>query len=482
MKAKPIMIQGTMSNAGKSLTAAALCRVLAQRGLRVAPFKSQNMALNSYVTKDGLEMGRAQVVQAETARKEPDVRMNPVLLKPTTDVGSQVVVMGKPAGNMPARQYYVYKKSLIPVVMEAYESLAAENDVIVIEGAGSPVELNLNKDDIVNMGLAARIGAPVLLVGDIDRGGIFAQLCGTVSLLAEQERTLVKGLIVNKFRGDVSLFEEGKDLLARLSGKPVLGVMPYTALDIDDEDSLSERLHAKGGGVGADIAVMRLPKLSNFTDFAPFERAAGCSVRYVDKVTQFASPDLIILPGTKSTIEDLRFLKSSGLAEQIVAAAHRGVPVFGVCGGFQMLGRLVRDPYGCECGGEESGLGLLPVETVFGKEKFLRETKGVIEGVSGVFSCLNGQKYTGYEIHMGVSDNSSAVVCSGNVYGTYIHGIFDEAGIVPEILRALGGEKVEQGEDVRALKEKNYNRLAEVFEQNMDVDKILKIIDGGCSI
>ena len=223
-----------------------------------------------------------------------------------------------------------------------------------------------------------------------------------------------------------------------------------------------------------------MPKLSNFTDFAPFERADGCAVRYVDRVDRFGSPDFVILPGTKSTIEDLRFLKSSGLAEQIVAAAHRGVPVFGICGGFQMLGRSVRDPFGCECGGEETGLGLLPIETVFGKEKYLRETGGVIEGVGGIFEGLNGKKYTGYEIHMGVSDAGAAVVCSGNVYGTYVHGIFDESEIVPEILRALGGE-AGQGTDIRALKEANYDRLAEVFAKNADVDEILKIIEGGAS-
>ena len=478
MKAKPIMIQGTMSNAGKSLTAAALCRALKQEGYRVAPFKSQNMALNSYVTKDGFEMGRAQVVQAEAAGKEADVRMNPVLLKPTTDVGSQVIVLGKSVGNMSAREYFAYKKQLFPAIMEAYEGLAAENDVIVIEGAGSPVELNLNDNDIVNMGLAEKLSAPVLLVGDIDRGGIFAQLCGTVSLLSDRERALVKGLLVNKFRGDVSLFAEGAKMLERLAGKPVLGVVPYFSLDIDDEDSLSERLSAKGRGEGVDVAVMRLPKLSNFTDFAPFERAKGCSVRYVSRVSEFGAPDLVILPGTKSTIEDLRFLKSGGLAEQIVAAAHRGVPVFGVCGGFQMLGKKVSDPFGCECGGEEAGLGLLPLETVFGREKCLRETQGVIGGISGVFSCLNGQNYTGYEIHMGQSGEHAAVVNSGCVYGTYVHGIFDDAGVAAKMIAALGGAPAEN-EDARAVKERNYEELAKLFRASVDMQKIKEIIEHG---
>ena len=478
MKARPIMIQGTMANAGKSLTAAALCRALKQEGYRVAPFKSQNMALNSYVTKDGFEMGRAQVVQAEAAGKEADVRMNPVLLKPTTDVGSQVIVLGKSVGNMSAREYFAYKKQLFPAIMEAYEGLAAENDVIVIEGAGSPVELNLNDNDIVNMGLAEKLSAPVVLVGDIDRGGIFAQLCGTVSLLSDKERALVKGLLVNKFRGDVSLFAEGAKMLERLSGKPVLGVVPYFSLDIDDEDSLSERLSAKGRGEGVDVAVMRLPKLSNFTDFAPFERAKGFSVRYVSRVSEFGAPDLVILPGTKSTIEDLRFLKAGGLAEQIVAAAHRGVPVFGVCGGFQMLGKKVSDPFGCECGGEEAGLGLLPLETVFGREKCLRETQGTIGGLSGVFSCLNGQNYTGYEIHMGQSGEHAAVVNSGCVYGTYVHGIFDDAGVAAKMIAALGGAPAEN-EDARAVKERNYEELAKLFRASVDMQKIKEIIEHG---
>lgn len=474
MRAKPIMIQGTMSNAGKSLTAAALCRIFADRGYRVAPFKSQNMALNSFVTRDGGEMGRAQVVQAEAARREPDVRMNPILLKPTTDVGSQVVVLGKAVGNFSARDYFHYKKKLLPIVLDAYESLAAENDILVIEGAGSPVELNLNDGDLVNMGLAARVESPVLLVGDIDRGGIFAQLCGTLSLLSAAERALVRGLLVNKFRGDVSLFREGRDLLERLAQKPVLGVVPYAEFDIDDEDSLSERLQNRRTGTGVDIAVLRLPKLSNFTDFAPLERIAR--VRYVTRPAEFGSPDLVILPGTKSTIEDLRFLKSGGLAEQVLAAAHRKVPVFGICGGFQMLGRRVSDPCGVECGGEEPGLGLLPVETVFGPEKCLRETQGTIEGLTGVLAGLNGRHYSGYEIHMGISGANGAILQNGCVYGTYVHGIFDAAEIAEATVRALGGAPAI---GARIGKEENYTRLAEVFAAAADISKIEQIVEAG---
>lgn len=478
MKARPLMVQGTMSNAGKSLTVAAICRYLTREGYKVAPFKSQNMALNSFVTADGEEMGRAQAVQAEASGKLPDVRMNPVLLKPTTDTGSQVIVMGKPIGNMAAREYFRYKSKLVPSILSAYESLAAENDVIVIEGAGSPVELNLNNNDFVNMGLAEMLKAPVLLVGDIDRGGIFAQLCGTLSLLEKNQFEMVKGLIVNKFRGDLSLFEEGKKLLENRSGKPVLGVMPYAKIDIDDEDSLSERLACKKTAE-TDIAVIRLPKISNFTDFAPLERVEHCSVRYIEKPEEFGSPDLLIIPGTKSTISDLRYLKASGLAEQIVAAAHRKIPVFGICGGFQILGESVEDPAGMECGGCETGLGLLPVRTVFKEEKCLQEVRGRIEGLTGIFSSLNGLMYAGYEIHMGISENNKAVISKGNVYGTYVHGIFDERGIVSAIVRALTGKDYTEDTDTRSYKEKNYELLADIFEKNMNTDLLKKIIKEG---
>lgn len=472
-----IMIQGTMSDAGKSVVCAALLRALARRGLRAAPFKAQNMANNSAVTEDGAEIGRAQMMQAEAAGVRADARMNPVLLKPTGESASQVIVCGRAKGTLSAREYYARKAELLPAVLDSFFSLEREFDAVVIEGAGSPVELNLNGDDIVNMGLARMAGAPVLLVGDIDRGGIFAQLCGTLSLLSPKDRERVKGLLVNKFRGDLSLFGEGRKLLQRLAGKPVLGVMPYTKIDIDDEDSLSERLKNKRDG-GTDIAVIRLPKLSNFTDFSPFGRARGCAVRYVERAEEFGSPDLVILPGTKSTIEDLRFLKRSGLAEQVVAAAHRGIPVFGVCGGFQMLGKSVEDPLGVEGGGREKGLGLLPVSTVFDGEKCLRETQGVISGLSGIFSCLNGKKFSGYEIHMGRSGTDSAVIGAGNVYGTYVHGIFDEAEICQSILRALGGDAGELS-DARAVREQNYELLADVFEQNTDVSALKKIIEEG---
>ena len=304
--AKCIMIQGTMSNAGKSLLAAGLCRVFKQDGRRVAPFKSQNMALNSFITAAGGEMGRAQVVQAEAAGITPDVRMNPILLKPTTDVGSQVIVNGVVQGNMRAMEYYRRKRAYIPAVLEAYNSLAADYDIIVIEGAGSPAEINLKQEDIVNMGLAKLVDAPVLLVGDIDRGGVFAQLYGTIALLEADEKARIKGTIVNKFRGDRSILAPGLEILEKLCGVPVVGVMPYTHVDIDDEDSLTERFSRDTARKLVDIAVIRLPRISNFTDFSPFERYSNVSLRYVDRVADLHRPDMILLPGTKSTIEDLR--------------------------------------------------------------------------------------------------------------------------------------------------------------------------------
>ena len=313
-----IMIQGTMSNAGKSLLAAGLCRVLKQDGYRVAPFKSQNMALNSFITKDGGEMGRAQVVQAEAAGIEPDTRMNPILLKPTTDVGSQVIVNGQVRGNMQAMEYFRRKRDYIPAVLEAYNSLNSEYDVIVIEGAGSPAEINLKQDDIVNMGLAKLVDAPVLLVGDIDRGGVFAQLYGTVALLEEDERRRIKGVVVNKFRGDRAILEPGLKTLEQLCGIPVAGVIPYTHIDIDDEDSLTERFDRSKERKLLDIAVIRVPRISNFTDFSPFEHYENVSLRYVDQVSDLHQPDMILLPGTKSTIADLRWLRQSGLEAAIL--------------------------------------------------------------------------------------------------------------------------------------------------------------------
>lgn len=482
-KAKPIMIQGTMSNAGKSLICAALCRIFRQDGYKVAPFKSQNMALNSFITDEGLEMGRAQVVQAEAAGIKPSVLMNPILLKPTTDVGSQVIVNGEVRGNMRAADYFKYKKQLIPEIMKAYDTLADENDIIVIEGAGSPAEINLKADDIVNMGLAKMVKAPVLLVGDIDRGGVFAQLYGTVALLTEEERAAVKATIINKFRGDVSILAPGLDMLYDLVKIPCAGVVPYVRVDIDDEDSLSERL-TSGERKETDIAVVSLPRISNFTDFSPFARFSGVSLRYVRNVFELGSPDMIIIPGTKSTISDLKWMRQNGLEAEILKAASRGTPVFGICGGLQMLGRSIRDPYGTEGGGEISGMGLLGFDTVFSREKTRAQTGGVFCGVEGIFAGLNGKKYRGYEIHMGQSGTDGPVVQNGCIYGSYIHGLFDENGIASTVVGALykakGLEFDENAEfDVRAYREAQYDALADAVRGALDMKLVYSILEDG---
>ena len=483
--AKNIMIQGTMSNAGKSLLCAGLCRILRQDGYRVAPFKSQNMALNSFITKDGGEMGRAQVVQAEAAGIEPDVRMNPILLKPTTDVGSQVIVAGQVQGNMRAMEYYRRKREYIPAILEAYNSLASEYDIIVIEGAGSPAEINLKQEDIVNMGLAKLVDAPVLLVGDIDRGGVFAQLYGTVALLEEDEQKRIKGTVVNKFRGDRSILEPGIRILEELCGVPVAGVIPYTHVDIDDEDSLTERFARTTERKLLDIAVIRLPRISNFTDFAPFERYANVSLRYVERVADLHSPDMILIPGTKSTIADLKWLRQSGLEAAILKAASAGTLIFGICGGYQMLGRRISDPDRVEAAGttEIQGLGLLDMDTVFLGEKVQTQVAGTFDGVTGLLSGLNGMDYTGYEIHMGCSQEKKPPLQGrSNVYGSYIHGVFDAPGVSDGILKALCAKK---GLDFSALgtfdlqeyKERQYNMLADAVRGGLDMELVYRVIN-----
>ncbi len=479
-----IMIQGTMSNAGKSLIAAGLCRLFRQDGYRVAPFKSQNMALNSFITADGGEMGRAQVVQAEAAGIAPDVRMNPILLKPTTDVGSQVIVAGQVQGNMRAMEYYRRKRDYIPAILEAYRSLAAEFDIIVIEGAGSPAEINLKGADIVNMGMARMADAPVFLVGDIDRGGVFAQLYGTVALLEPEERARIKGTIINKFRGDRAILEPGLKQLEALCGVPVAGVVPFTQVDIDDEDSLSSRFSPREEQKLIDIAVIRLPRISNFTDFSPLERYANVSVRYVERVSQLRQPDLIFLPGTKSTISDLLWLRQSGLEAAVLKAAASGTPIFGICGGYQMLGRTISDPERVEAGSPQTvrGMGLLKLDTVFHGEKVQTQVSGRFGILPGLLAPLTGLRYQGYEIHMGRSGEAlPPIVCQGAVYGSYIHGLFDAPGIADSLLQSLCRKKgVDfaqlQAFDATAYKQRQYDKLAQVLRESLDMDLIYKAL------
>ena len=497
--AKTIMIQGTASNAGKSLLAAGLCRVFRQDGWKVAPFKSQNMALNSFITADGFEMGRAQVVQAYCAGVAPDVRMNPILLKPTNDTGSQVIVNGVPRGTMGAVEYFRYKKALIPDMMEAFHSLAGEYDVIVIEGAGSPAEINLKQDDFVNMGMAKLANAPVLLAGDIDRGGVFASLYGTVKLLEPEEQDRIKGLIINKFRGDVEILRPGLTTLEQLTGKPVLGVVPMLDVDIDDEDSLSSKLTG-GERVGRlDIAVIRLPRLSNFTDFNPLERMEGVTVRYVRSPGELGRPDLILLPGTKSTMDDLKWMRQNGLEALVLKHAARGGAVVGICGGYQMLGRVLSDPDGVESGGTMAGMGLLPTETIFLGEKTRTRVDGAFRGGAGLFTALNGVPFHGYEIHMGETAYLedavplSRLTCldreekldgaaRGNVWGSYVHGIFDSGAfaqaLVNALLSAKGLTPDAAAVDWETYQEEQYDKLAAGVRASLDMDRIYGILNG----
>ncbi len=483
-KARCIMVQGTMSGAGKSLLCAALCRIFAQDGYRTAPFKSQNMALNSFVTRDGLEMGRAQVVQAQAAGVEPDVRMNPILLKPSSDIGSQVIVNGEVRGDMPAKEYFRRKKALIPDILRAYDGLASEFDIIVIEGAGSPAEINLKADDIVNMGLARLVAAPVLLAGDIDRGGVFGQLYGTVELLEPDERARICGLIINKFRGDVEILRPGLAMLEEKTRLPVVGVVPYLKVDIEDEDSLSERLQQKNAVKPLDVAIVRLPHISNFTDFMPLEQHPLLGVRYVQAARELGMPDLIILPGTKNTVNDLLWLRQCGLETAVQKLARRGTPVLGVCGGYQMLGGMLDDSAGTESGRPQTlrGLELLPTRTVFTLEKRRAQ---VTATAAAPFA---GAALTGYEIHTGRTTVEGAPFCTladgtpdgcvqGSVFGTYLHGLFDSGELTEKLAALLCRRKGLAPETaapltMQAYREQQFDLLADGVRRALDMSAI----------
>ena len=490
-----LMIQGTMSNAGKSLIAAGLCRVFAQDGYRVAPFKSQNMALNSYITADGLEMGRAQAVQAEACGLDPDVAMNPILLKPTSDVGSQVIVMGKATGNMKAMDYYRKKKEYIPVIMDAYRKLADGSDIIVIEGAGSPVEINLKDNDIVNMGLAGLTDASVLLVGDIDRGGVFAQLLGTMELLEPTEKDRVRGLIINKFRGDKDILAPGLKMIEERCRKPVLGVVPYTDVKIEDEDSLAgDLLKGITDSVSIrtiDIAVIRLKWIGNFTDLNAFSTDSDVSVRYVDSPGNLGNPDMVIIPGTKNTIKEAAFLEGSGLAGAIRDYAAAGGLVFGICGGYQLMGRSIDDPDNTEGGGRADGLSLLPVDTVFKGDKITRQVSTHIGRLPAPFEEVSGLEVRGYELHMGRTHRDEDALpfledegcISGSCIGTYLHGIFDDTlfrGTLLDILYGRKGKKRHVSSvSYKEYKERQYDALADVIRNSLDMDRIYDLVRPG---
>ncbi len=490
--AKSIMIQGTMSSAGKSFLVAGLCRIFKQDGYKVVPFKSQNMALNSFITEEGLEMGRAQVMQAEAAGVTPSVFMNPILLKPTNDTGSQIIVNGKVMGNMKATDYFSYKTKLIPDIMNAYHKLEEMADIIVIEGAGSPAEINLKENDIVNMGMAKMVDAPVLLVADIDRGGVFAQLYGTVALLEEEEQKRIKGLLINKFRGDRSILDPGIAMIEERVKIPVTGVIPYMKVNVEDEDSLTERFEKKKSAL-IDIAVIRFPRISNFSDFTVFEQIEEVSVRYMDSVEELKGADLIILPGSKNTIGDLKWMRQNGIEAAIKKVAGQ-VPIFGICGGYQMLGEAIEDPLGIEEIGSIRGMELLPIRTVMEVSKTTNQISGTIEAMEGIFSILKNQKISGYEIHMGCSKRlGSESFCSivntktgeamkdgtysKEVYGTYVHGIFDNGEIAPLIVSELAKRKgiaISSSEwmDHNTYKETQYNKMAEILREHLDMKQI----------
>ena len=501
MRGKSLMFQGTGSSVGKSMLCTALLRILHQDGMKVAPFKAQNMALNSYATSEGLEMGRAQVTQAMAACIEPSVKMNPILLKPTSDRRSQVVVGGKPIGTMTAAEYEGYKPKLREFVKSTYDALEGEVDCVVIEGAGSPAEINLHDGDLVNMAMAKAADAPVLLIGDINPGGVFAALYGTVKLLPEEEQACIKGIVINKFRGDVKILEPGLDMLEDLLGIPVIGVIPFMDVDIEDEDSVTERFQRRYGKEAVRIAVVHLPHISNFTDFNLLESEPDVSVRYVKSASEIREADIVILPGTKNTIEDLNWLKQKGIADEIVRFARKGGTLIGICGGYQMLGERLFDPFHTESRIPEiAGLGLLDLHCTFEAEKLTSQSRGVIQCEAGWLSSLNGVLVEGYEIHMGVNEYGPACVpflylngrehpdgvsnCEGNVIGTYLHGLFDTGAFGRVLINRVKEEKgiavsEEKVLTMEQFRERELNKAANIVRANLDMEAVYAILRGG---
>lgn len=498
---RSIMVQGTASDVGKSVLVAGLCRIFVQDGQRCAPFKSQNMALNSGITPDGKEMGRAQIFQAEAAGIEPDVRMNPVLLKPTSDRKAQVVLMGEVARDMDAVSYHDYKPRLRGQVSEVYHSLAAEYDVMVLEGAGSPAEINLRDRDIVNMGMAEMARSPVVLVADIDRGGVFAAIYGTLALLQPQERWRVKGVIINKFRGDVALLKPGITEIEALTGVPVIGVMPWLELDLEDEDGvvLDRGKYRASSEQALDIAVVQLPHISNFTDFNALAFQPDVRVRYVRHPGELAGADLVILPGSKNTLGDLDWLARTGMADSLLAWHQAGGSVMGICGGYQMLGKEIYDDV--ESGlGHRAGLGLLDITTRFARQKVTTRVDGV--GASAAAGLLAGNgdvPVSGYEIHMGESErgpntcpaltlykkgraiDDGAISPCGRVVGTYLHGLFDSATFTRTLLdnlRRRKGLAPWDGPlpDYSAHKQHQFDLLAAAMRQHIDIAALYRIM------
>jgi len=499
-----IMIQGTASSVGKSILVAALCRIFTQDGYKVAPFKSQNMSLNSYITLDGKEMGRAQVLQAYAAKMEPEVYMNPILLKPTSDKKSQVILNGKVYGNYTAMEYHNLKPQFKKLLKKQFEKIEEEFDIVVMEGAGSPAEINLRDKDIVNMGMAELVNAPVILVGDIDKGGVFAALVGTMLLLKEDEKPRVKGTIINKFRGDVEILKPGLNMLEDIISKPCLGVVPYFKLQLEDEDGAVEFNKEVTGAI--DIAVIKLPHISNFTDLDALKNEEGVSVRFISYLEEFGKPDLLIIPGSKNTIEDTLSIRKNGIEEAIKTYSKSGM-IIGICGGYQILGNIIKDPYGVENETKEiKGLGLLDVDTTFEKEKVttrvsadIASTK-VLANIEKYLVSNNNRSIYGYEIHMGssickknstplfnitekngknVSYTDGAINTAGNVMGTYIHGIFDSITFREFLVNYIRSKKrieMKASQNYEHKREKELDKLADIVRASIDIDKIYKIM------
>ncbi|MCM8531534.1 MAG: cobyric acid synthase [Lentisphaeraceae bacterium] len=479
-KTPALMIQGTASNAGKSILTAAFCRILFQDGVKVTPFKSQNMSLNSYVTHDGFEIARAQVVQAQASRLDPDIRMNPILLKPNADKGTQVIINGKVVDNMVWKDYIKYKATAFEEVKKSYDSLADEYDAVVLEGAGSPAEVNLKKNDIVNMGMARYANCPVLLSGDIDRGGVYASFVGTTEVLLPWERNLVSGFLVNRFRGDASLLQEAHDFVELHTDKPVLGVIPYIhRLGLPEEDSVSfkEKVNVPNG-YGLDIAVIDFPKISNFTDVDAFDVEDDVNVRIVREVHQLGRPDCLILPGSKGTMSDFEYIKKIGLVEAILNLSQSSTcEIVGICGGFQMLGKSILDPQKVEFHKERiSGLGLLDIETEMASQKILKQVNlgNDVEG----YEIHHGKTSVGNSKVMMASDNEVLGVQDGHVWGTYLHGIFDNDKYRMEFLNKLRKSKglPEKNTPTMYNLEPAFDHLAETVRQNVELDKIYKLM------
>ncbi|WP_069649959.1 cobyric acid synthase [Caloranaerobacter ferrireducens] len=493
--AKKIMLQGTGSSVGKSIITAAFCRIFKEDGYSVAPFKSQNMSLNSFVTKDGLEMGRAQVVQAEAAKIEPIVDMNPILLKPTSQIGSQVIVRGKVYKNMKAEDYYKEKHKLVEIIKKSFNKLDKLFEIVVIEGAGSPAEINLRENDIVNMGLAEMVDSPVILVGDIDKGGVFASIYGTIMLLEKKERDRIKGFIINKFRGDIKILEPGIKMLEEKIGKPCLGVIPYMELYIDDEDSETSRFKQKNTG-GINIGVVKTPYISNFSDFTPFDFEKDVNVRYIVQKKDFDDIDMIILPGSKNTIADMNYIFEKGFDREIYKKHKKGIPIMGICGGYQMLGLEIVDFYSVESILKRiNGLSLLEIRTTMKKTKCTKQVFGKIIADNCFLEQNIDYKIEGYEIHMGetelIGDSKpfikldegrydGAISADGKVFGTYLHGIFENDNFREKLVNWL---KQKKGIEVsncnmsyKEIKEKEYAKLAEIVRKHVDLDGIKKIM------